>query len=73
MAVESGCVMSSCAIAMTMRVMALKLSSWLWETNYLRSSVGWACKFDMVCDREYVEEAGGTVKQDGLDNALALQ
>ena len=31
------------------------------------------CEYDPVFDSEYVEEAGGTVEQDGLDNALVQQ
>lgn len=29
------------------------------------SSVGYAYEFDLVCDREHVEETDGAVKKDG--------
>ncbi len=70
----SGCVMS-CATVFAMHVMALQLSFKRLGvgTYYLGSSVGYVCKFDPVCDRECVEETGGAVEQDGLNNALVYQ
>lgn len=31
------------------------------------------CEFDLVCDREHVEEAGEAVEQDWLNNPLVQQ
>lgn len=43
------------------------------EAYNLGSCVGYACEFDPVCDREQVEETGGAVEQDGLNNTLVHQ
>lgn len=61
-----------CAIVFAIRIKALQLSSEKLGVGrpIILAAVLVICVFGSVCDREHVEETGGTVKEDGLNNIL---